>query len=267
MASIMNYYPDDILAPHNRYRHIELIVKNQESLSGSVDELKKQIEKTAVDIKDSFSKMGSRPTEADEQKQMKHRTSLLTNAKTIYGVALPLPNELTETQTHSWESSEGIVASNVSKLADKELFGIASINKAVGEMASVGGFRKPMIDPGYFQDYKGTAPREFSFSWDLVPNNATEAEHILNLLYNLKKYTLPKTTINGISMLSPYLFEIKIGNARIDNLINMNNVVCTNMTINYSADNSLQFFADGIPKYMTLSMSFAERATVTSDLY
>jgi len=160
------------------------------------------------------------------------------------------------------ENTEGFLATKLKglPLADTLL-------KGVGELASTMGARKPGIDPGYFQDYAGTMPRTFEFSWDLVPNNIDEAENILKILYNLKKFTLPTSTISGISMLSPYLFDIIIGNEHINSIINMNNVVCTQLSINYSVDGSLQFLPDGIPKHMLLSMLFAERATVMANFY
>lgn len=271
-GSIMNIYPNDILHPRNLNRHIRILVKEQESLSGGADELKKQIEKTSNDVKDIIvNEKTHSPTELTQ------RVSKLVNAKTIYGIALPLPNELADSQTHQWDSTTGFVsdiaqsvkgvAGRIAENATGGRVGGDMIAKGVANAASRAGFRQPLIDPGYFQDYKGTEPREFTFNWDLVPNNIEEAYNIFAIIYNLKKYTLPKSTINGVSMLSPYLFELQIGNEIINALMNMNNVVCKTMTVNYSVDNSLQMFSDGMPKYISLNMTFAERALVTSDFY
>lgn len=269
---IMNVYPRDILLPRNLNRHVRILVKEQESLAGGADELKKQVEKTANDVKEIIlDEKTQTPTELGQ------RVSKLVNAKTIYGIALPLPNELADSQSHQWDSTTGFVsdiaqaakgvAGRIAENATGGRVGGDMIAKGVANAASSAGFRQPLIDPGYFQDYKGTEPREFTFNWDLVPNNIDEAYNIFSIIYNLKKYTLPKSTINGVSMLSPYLFEIQIGNEIINALMNMNNVVCKSMTVNYSVDNSLQMFADGMPKYISLNMTFAERALVTSDFY
>lgn len=273
ISDIMNVYPRDILLPRNLNRHVRILVKEQESLSGGADELIKQVEKTANNVKEIIvNEKTHAPTELGQ------RVSKLVNAKTIYGIALPLPNELADSQSHQWDSTTGFV-SDIAQEATKGIAGrIAEkatggriggdmISKGVANVASRAGFRQPLIDPGYFQDYKGTEPREFTFNWDLVPNNIDEAYNIFSIIYNLKKYTLPKSTINGVSMLSPYLFEIQIGNEIINALMNMNNVVCKSMTVNYSVDNSLQMFSDGMPKYISLNMTFAERALVTSDFY
>lgn len=277
ILDIMNVYPRDILLPRNLNRHVRILVKEQESLAGGADELKKQVEKTANDVKEIIlNEKTQTPTELNQ------RVSKLVNAKTIYGIALPLPNELADAQSHSWDSTTGFVSdiAQAAKGIGGRIEGGAkggmvsggmvsgdTVAKGVASAASQAGFRQPLIDPGYFQDYKGTEPREFTFNWDLVPNNIDEAYNIFSIIYNLKKYTLPKSTINGVSMLSPYLFEIQIGNEIINALMNMNNVVCKSMTVNYSVDNSLQMFADGMPKYISLNMTFAERALITSDFY
>lgn len=262
--AINNHYPSTILDKSMQNRAIYLLVKNQENLGGAVDQLKTQLETTANNIVNTFKEFTDTnfPSDSARQKGIGSRTKKLQNLKTIYGVALPLPNELSDTQSHQWTTSQGFVGNKLGGMYDA-----TGIDKMVGEVASGAGFRKPLIDPGYFQDYKGTEPREFSFSWDLVPNNVEEAENIMTILYNLKKFTLPKTTINGLSMLSPYLFDLTIGNPRINAIMNMNNVVCKSMSINYSAEGTLQFFADGIPKYMKLEMTFAERSTVTAEFY
>jgi len=266
MATKTNFYPSGILKEEYKYKHIQLFVKNQGSLSSGASELLSQVQKTANNIKDLFTSKKDQPTDIEDITKINSKTKKLSNLSTVYGVALPLPNELTESQSHQWEQTSGISGDIAEKAAGISFKGI-NVMKALGEVSSGGGARKPLIDPGYFQDYKGSEPREFSFSWDLIPGNKSEADNIIAILYNLKKFTLPTATINGMSLLSPYLFELKIGNPLINSIMNMNNVVCKSMDINYSAVEGLQFFEDGMPKYMKLDMSFAERSSVTSDFY
>lgn len=268
-TNVMSHYPSDILTAENEFRTIKLIVKNMETISGGIDNLTSYIEKASADVQSAYDALTSdktSPSDANKQKKLSDRTPKIEGLTTVYGVALPLPNELNDSQTHNWETTEGIVSDVAGNLTNAELGGV-SVNKVIGQLASGSGYRKPLIDPGYFQDYKGSEPREFTFSWDLIPNNASEVDQIMTILYNLKKYTLPKSTVSGISMLSPYLFDIEIGNERISKIMNMNNVVCRSMNIDYSAEGSLQFLPDGMPKYMRLEMSFVERSLVTSDYY
>lgn len=266
MIGISNSYPSDITNPENIYRSIKILVKNVTSLSGSVDALIAEANAARADIENIISTKNKNPSTEEQKDETADRTKKLTNAETVWGIALPLPNELNDSQSHQWDTTKGIIGEVGGGLADTS-FGPVSVNKALGELASKSGFRKPIIDPGYFQDYNGTEPREFSFTWDLIPNNVEEAKQIEHILYNLKKYTLPTTTINKISLLSPYIFDIEIGNPIINRLMNMNNLVCRSMSINYSAEGALQFLPDGIPKYMRLEMTFAERALVTSEFY
>jgi hypothetical protein len=259
--NILDYYPQNILEDANRYRSIKILVKKSNTLSGGAQELKSKLEKAAEDVKkiaentDKFLKGETKDLNVHQSQREK-----LLKLETEYGLALHLPNELSDSQSHNWTSTEGLVGSTAGSALE-------GVQKIVGEATSRSGMRKMMIDPGYFQDYKGTEPREFTFTWEFVPNNNQEAESIYNILLKLKKYTLPTSQINGLTLLSPYLFELQIGNEKINTLMNMTNLVCKSMNINYSVDNSLQMFDDGTPKYMRLDMTFAERITVTADMY
>ena len=124
-----------------------------------------------------------------------------------------------------------------------------------------------MVDPGMFQNYGGSAPRSFNFSFDLIPNNGFEAESIMNIILNLKKFSLPRSIVGGVSLLAPFLFEIEIGNDRMRKLINMNDVVMTEIGVNYGADGNMQFFSNGMPKFIQLDLAFAERSVVTAEFY
>lgn len=250
-------------------RSINLLVKYQEKLDASGEKFLETVSKQYDDLQklmeDKSSTQNTAPTRGLAQKDLKNRVKKLIPAKTLYGVALPLPNELTDSQDHQWDQNTGLSGTVLQGIDDKYLSGILS--KRTGELSTKTGLRKAMVNPGYFQDYKGSTPRNFSLSWDLIPANAEEADSIITIIYNLKKYTLPTSIGMGTGLLSPYFFEVVINNPRIDALINMTNVVCTNITVNYSAEGALQFLPDGIPKYIKLNMSFAERTLVTSEFY
>lgn len=269
MTQINNHYPNDITNQEFEKRCIRLLVKHQPSFAGDLTELQQNLLKKYNDIKEIYNNKGldnSSPSNKERQSQIRTRMEKLFKGKTVYGVALPLPNELSESQNHQWSTTEGAVSNISKKVTEREILGV-SVNKLISEIASSSGSRKPMIDPGYFQDYNGTEPRQFTFSWDLIPNNSNDVEQIKTILYHLKKYTLPTSAVSGIGLLSPFSFDIEIGSETIQDLMNINNVVCTAMTIDYGADGGLQFLADGMPKFIKLSMSFVERGTITADMY
>lgn len=270
-VSITNYYPTRIVQEEYRKRSVTILVKKQKTfsagLSGLKDEVKK-IRQDAIDIGSgewATSQGIGTVTPEEEQRKISERMEKINNAgETIYGVTLPLPNELSDSQNHQWSAKSSVVSDIGNKVGDAGMAGI-SINKALGNFASSSGVRKPIVNPGYFQDYEGTEPREFSFSWDLIPDNSEEAKQIKNILYHFKKFTLPSG--NGLLLSSPYTFDIQVGNDHIRDLMNMSNVVCKSMQINYGADGGLQMFPDGMPKYIKLDMTFAERATITAEVY
>lgn len=270
-TDITNYYPSDINDQQNEHRKISLLVKKMGAI-GNIDKFLAQVANTTLSAESAVN-LGSSAVDTSltlieqvAKSQTNSNSRKFTNLETLWGCALPLPNELSENQSHQWESTEGLVGATLGNAGDTNIMG-SSVNKLLGEVANKTAQRKALVNPGYFQDYRGTKPREFNFTWDLIPNSKEEADQIYSILLRLKKYTLPTTLAGGLGLLSPYLFDIKIGNWKINTIMNMNNVVCVNMAIGYSADNALQMFGDGTPKHMTLQMSFAERSTVLADDY
>lgn len=309
----MHYYPDYILMDSFKDRKVDLIVKVNETLSGNYDELEKKIEKISDDAKKILEKNGNiwatttnKPTDINSSPVI-NNTKRLQNAKPIYAITLPLPNELNDIQAHTWETENGVVSTmlgslmdtaksaakdnlkvenNVSKDAgslEKKIVGgafavlnkgntvvnavVNSSGKILSNASSVMGFRKPLIDPGFFANYQGTRPRIFNMSFDFIPNNEEEANNILNIIINLKKFSLPTTAATGVMLMAPYTFEIIFGNTKLERLINLSNVALQNLEINYSADGTMQMFGNGMPKYIRVSMQFLECNVVTSEFY
>lgn len=264
------YYPKDIASnPIYQYRNVKILVKEQDTFAGAKEELVTKIttlgaeaKKTFTEIKDNGFSQGMKNVENDfPGKDIKD----LSQAKTVFGFCLPLPGEMIDQQGHKWSTTESMASDVINGIVGNKY--LNPLNKLSSEMAAAVGFRKPIVDPGYFQDYKGTEPRSFSLSFTLMPNNIEEAYTIINMIYYLKKYTLPTTVITGLALRSPYVFDIEIGNPYISMLTNMKGVVCTNMAVSYGVDGAMQMFADGIPKIINLSLSFTERYLVTADMY
>lgn len=212
---------------------------------------------------------------------------------TVWGCALALPNDMTDSQTHNWGTSESVVSKGISTFLDgassvglgkvggalagskgalassagrgisaNSSFSVASVVKEVSHRM---GNRQPIVNPMYWQDYKGTDPRAFNFQWDLIPNSKEESDQLMEILRRLKQYTSPKLTAMELGLLSPYTFDITIANGHIDQIMKLKNVAVRSLNINYVADGAVQFHHDGTPKHMTLSMQVVELRASTAD--
>lgn len=211
-------------------------------------------------------------------------------ANTEFQIVLPLPNSFTDSQGHDWSTEKGIVGTMGGSLESKTVGDAASAlpgiagtiastlasatgassitaSQALGAAANSSGMRKPLVDPGYFQNYTGSQPRTWSMEFDLVPSNPAEADAIYFIIMKLKEYSSPEVTVDGISLLAPHYFDIKISNDTLSSLAGLRGVVLTNISIDYGADGAMQFLPDGVPKYMKLSLSFTERKMMTAAMY
>ena len=268
----MHKYPSYITDPIHKMRSLRIIVKENVTFDGNTDKFQAELEKKSKEIQEIVSnsanvwKSGKKVSDI-RTTNIDKNTKRITQATPIYACALPLPNELMDGQSHRWEMETGLVGQLAGGVVDKVSIKGVGVNKLLGEASMSFGFRKPMVDPGMFQNYGGSAPRNFDFSFYMIPNNDEEAIAIMNIILNLKKFSLPRSIIGGVSLLAPFIFEIEIGNDNMRKLINMNDVVMTDIRVNYGADGNMQMFSNGMPKYITLNLSFAERSLVTAEFY
>ena len=268
----MHKYPSYITDPIHKMRSLRIIVKENVDFDGMSEKFQKELEKKSKEVQEIMAnsanvwKSGKKVSDI-RTTNIDKNTKRITQATPIYACALPLPNELMDGQSHRWEMETGLVGQLAGGVVDKVSIKGVGVNKLLGEASMSFGFRKPMVDPGMFQNYGGSAPRNFDFSFDMIPNNDEEAIAIMNIILNLKKFSLPRSIVGGVSLLAPFIFEIEIGNDNMRKLINMNDVVMTDIRVNYGADGNMQMFSNGMPKYITLNLSFAERSLVTAEFY
>lgn len=200
---------------------------------------------------------------------------------TIWACALSLPNTMNDSQSHGWDNSESFISTAV-KAAGSGIASAASGKAAGAGLQKSGGFnvasvvkevshkignRQPIVNPMYWQEYKGSDPRTFNFTWDLIPNSKQESEQILQILKKLKQYSSPKLTALELGLLSPYTFDVTVANGHIDDIMKLKSLAIRNVSINYVADGAVQFHHDGAPKHISLSIQFVELRTITADDY
>ena len=272
-AMVMHWYPDYIINPIHSNRCVKIIVKESPmNLQGNWDTIVSEAENKANEIQRIIKNSGDLWAQGKKVSDI-DTSSIVENTKKIrkgdpiYACCLPLPNELTDTQNHNWTQDQSLISEFANGLLDAKMGKVLSANKLLASAAHSFGFRKPMVDPGLFQNYSGSVPRGLSLSFDFIPNNGLEAKNIMNIILNLKKFALPKAVIDGVALLAPFTFEIEIGNDWMKKLINLNDVVVTGVTVNYGVDGGMQMFSNGMPKHITLQLEIAERTLLTSEFY
>lgn len=287
-------YPKDIETSKYEYRHIKIFVKESEVAANS-----KAAYESALKKFDSAVKQASKEAEsASEMKANLDENNRADDSPTKSVIVLPLPNTFTDTQNHGWSTESGIIGTlgqglmnmsptglaakvtqplratggvgqtlNNAANAANDIAGNITLDKVLGSSSSAMGLRKPLIDPGYFQNYSGSDPREFMMNWDLVPASASEANEIFMIIMKLKEYSSPTSTVKGVSLLAPYFFSIEFGNPFIKAMAKIDRVVIKNISIDYGADGFMQQTFDGMPKHMALTITFAEVDMSTADDY
>lgn len=285
-------YPSDIQTDKYKYRHVMISVKESEIAADA----KAAYDKAVSKLKDALNTVPNEVADVGSIAKNLEANSKASSGTTKAVIVLPLPNTFTDSQNHGWSNESGVIGSIGAKIANQSVTGIANkiagaipgragemtqaitgaadsiagditIDKVLGSSAAAAGLRKPLIDPGYFQNYTGSNPREFTMSWDLVPNNAPEAASIMAIIMKLKEYASPTKMKGGLTLFAPYWMSVKFSNNYISAMAKMDRVVITNISVDYGADGFMQQTFDGQPKHMTLTLSFAEVDMTTADDY
>jgi len=172
-------------------------------------------------------------------------------------ITLPLPNELQDSQTHEYSTETGIVK----MIADKaDATGI--ISKVMSQTSNLLNTQKILANPGYYQNYTGSQPRTFTFTFDFIVNNSDETVDMINIISALKKYSSPNAS-NGAFLVAPNFFDFSFSNETLRNLVNIRPSIITSVSTNYAASGILDTMMDGQPKHVTLSISITEMKTLT----
>lgn len=212
-------------------------------------------------LKDSFTqiKAGKAPSEL----------APLTQIKDITAIYLPLPNSFTESYDQSWESQsryeltkESVqlaagVASSVPGIGGIAEKGQNALDKTVELAENAMSQAGTTMDPLFFQVFKGTNPRNFTFDFTFIPESKSDADTIIEIYKALKKHS---SATKGVGFLfPPKTFSFKFSNGIIQDLMRIDHSVITNITTNLGADGNMDTFFDGMPKQITMSISIAEK--------
>lgn len=179
-------------------------------------------------------------------------------------VILPIPNSLQDSFSHGWEIAEGATeeAANVANsFADKLAGGNGFTSAGVDLIKKAMKNNNLNIDPLYWQQYNGSQPRTFEFSWTLIPESVSDAGTLIAIVKTLKKWSAPQGT-RSVFVDMPLAFQVSFANPILQTAINMKEAVCTNISVEYVGQGYADFHSDGSPKQVNLSMTFSERSTL-----
>lgn len=180
------------------------------------------------------------------------------NGEIITSISLPIPNELQDEQSHQWTVDTGFT-----KMA-MDHTGLGAIQDGIAAKAfNLAGKNKILGNPGYFQNYTGSEPRTFTFTYNFIPNNSAEADELIKIITLLKKYSSP-TPNAGILLTAPNFFNVKFGNETLQKLTNIRPCIIQDISVNYSGSGFLETTMDGMPKHLILNITFAEISAITS---
>lgn len=192
-------------------------------------------------------------------------------------ITLPIPNNLTEDDTHSyeegsWEQSllkpmteaASALSDNLSNIGQTAAqFGNDVNRRSYKQLAQV-----PILNPFTWKKFKGSQLKTFRFTMFFVPRSAEEAEQIMKIVYTLKKYSYgSQGTSTGNAIIdkmtdflisAPPKFLIKFKNPMLQKLLNPGVCVLESIGTTYNEGNTVGMTADGIPRYIEINVALTE---------
>lgn len=226
----------------------------------------------------------------------------------VIGMAvLPLTAAISDDQAHTWTESSYLSAitgasnglKDMASGGDKKggfvpgfkgkfgrFFGglsstlsfIEGSSQQLGALSDALGVRKPMLNPGQFQNYSGSGLRSFSFDFTFIPESEKERDQVINIIKFFKRCSSPSTPKWSIDtekdsitsrmvMLAPMTWEVFVCNKTVNDLLSFHKCVCTKVSVKYGDSEKVAMFKDGMVKQITLGLSFAECELQTSRSY
>jgi hypothetical protein len=117
--------------------------------------------------------------------------------------------------------------------------------------------------------FKGVDFRTFSFDYNFFPRDEKEAEHVYNIIFQLKLHMLPeyKEETNNFLYIYPSEFDISYfsGNGLNQYIHRHPSCVLTELSVNYTPNGNFTTFANGMPTQIAITMSFKELTNPTKE--
>lgn len=243
----------------------------------------------------------------DNLKNFKNGSNKPSLDEVIGMAVLPLTAAISDDQSHKWSEGSYLSAitgassgiESMANGADKKggfvqglkgkvgrFFGgvsstlnfIEGSSQQLGALTDALGVRKPMLNPGQFQNYSGSELRSFSFDFTFIPESESERDQVINIIKFFKRCSSPSTPkwtknteqdsiSSRMVMLAPMTWEVFVCNKTVNDLLSFHKCVCTKVSVKYGDSEKVAMFKDGMVKQITLGLSFSECELQTSRSY
>ena len=277
------HYPDDIEEEKFNNRRVTFM-----ALTGEVNEDQREYLKGITKSQENFrsnedifvKKMTNNDrmtmTDAGEFKQFEQYLKEGVDEELKCLITLPLPGSLSDSQSHDWKADSyqapiGNLTSAIAKKVggkkgEKAIETFTNVLQSGGAITNFMGVRKPILNPGYFQNYTTSGLRSFSFSFNFIAESQSEAKSIIEIIKAFKRYSSPSEWAGKGVLLSPFKWMINVSNGVVNELISLRECVCTSVVVTYGND-KFDCFEDGMPKKITLALNFSECSLQYADNY
>ncbi len=174
---------------------------------------------------------------------------------------LPLPNSLTEDLSHEYSEETGLYDTVSGARGDVPLRP-HTIASNVASLAT--GRQKLLYNENKMVQFSRSAFRSITLSWTLIPNNHKESLAIQEIITKLKAYSSPQHVASKLLLRAPFFCKLQFPNSYINEALQFNECVITNIQVDYSTSNAMETFSqDNMPKTMKLSITIKDREPKT----
>jgi hypothetical protein len=184
-----------------------------------------------------------------------------------YTFYLPIPNNLSENFSNTYEEKDGWIIDAAKFMADKTgplgslaKKGVGMVGGGMETLAKFTGSRKIKFYENKLQMFNAQNFREISLSWTFVPHSAGEAMALQNIVKKIKAYGSPEAMAGKLLIKAPNFFSLDFkGNYVLNDALRFNEVVLISCAIDYVPGGVMETYHDNMPKAYQLSMTFRDR--------
>lgn len=210
-------------------------------------------------------------------------------------ITLPIPNNLTEDDSHSYEESNGLSESlkdtipgglsntigKVYNAGDALLQQAAQVSMGANRRRSRQISQLPVLNPYTWKKFKGSTLKVFRFTFFFIPRSKEEAETIMQIVYTLKKYSYGsksptqltqdmsnkifnergQKTANVVSdffISAPPKVLLEFKNPMLQKLLNPGVCVIESIGLTYNEGNTVGMTLDGVPRFIEMNLNLTE---------